>query len=115
MSDLTVTLKLIDQFSERMTGIETELGSFGRSLDKTIGTLKVLGSGIAAAFAFHQIESATQAAIDFGDKIYDGARKLGLGIEKYQELSYIAKQSGTNIDGMSRAFITLAKEAEKSR
>ena len=114
MSDLTVTLRLIDNFTARMSGIETELGAFGRSLDKTIGTLKVLGAGLGAAFAVNTIKSMTQAAIDFGDKIYDGSRKLGLSIGTYQQLSYIAKQSGTDLDSMGRAFITLAKEAAKN-
>ena len=98
MSDLTVTLRLVDQMTERLTGIETELGAFGKSLDSTFNTIKTIGIGIGAAFAVNAIKNATQAAIDFGDSIEHGARATGMSTEEYQKWNYVIKQSGGNIN-----------------
>jgi hypothetical protein len=97
-----------------MTGAETHLGAFGRQIEATIGTLKTLAAGIGVAFVFDKIKSATEAAINLGNSIENGSRKLGLTTDAYQKWGYVIKESGGNIDGMSRAFSALAKEAAKS-
>ena len=111
MSDLTVTLKLVDQFTERLTGVETELGAFGRQIDQTMKTVGTIAAGIGAAFAFNAIKNSTQAAIDFGDSIEHQARAIGMSTEAVQKWGYVFKQSGVNIETAEKAFKNLAGEA----
>lgn len=76
-------------------------------LVKTLGIVSVAVTAAAGAFTFLAVKVA--GSLDHIDK---SSQKLGLSIEKYQELSYIASQSGTSVDGLTRSMRTLAIQAE---
>jgi hypothetical protein len=111
MAKLQVELDVID----RGTKVIKDVGKEFNGLQSKI---MAFGKAVAGIFAggviVRQLTGIAQAAIDFGDSITDGARKLGLTKTTYQEIGYLAKQSGVEVDGMSRAFIVLAQQAAKS-
>jgi lambda family phage tail tape measure protein len=56
-----------------------------------------------------KVMETLQQAMDFGEELAIMSERLGLSVQRVQELSMIAAQSGTNVDAFGTAFRNLAK------
>jgi hypothetical protein len=61
-----------------------------------------------------KIKSMIEDSMEYGNQITNNSRKMGMSTTEYQKLSYVMKQSGSDIGSLSRAFFTMAKLAETS-
>jgi hypothetical protein len=109
--DLKVVLSLVDDFTKSLTGIETEMGAFGRHVDSMVSNIQRIGSAFAGAFAVHQVEAFIQKGIDFGDTIAEMSRRTGLNVEQTQIWNHVLTASGTSLDNMQKAFTQLSVKA----
>lgn len=72
--------------------------------------LAVVAAGLfAVERAAHAVWSQIREVITEGDQIGDSADRLGISARAYQQWTYIAEQTGTSIEAVSRAFPTLAR------
>jgi DNA-binding protein YbaB len=81
---------------------EAQMKAFG----KTIGVAIAAGATIAAV--------AIKKAIDNADQLRDLSIRIGVGTEALSAYAYAAKQTGTDIDGLSIGLKTLAKNAAEA-
>jgi lambda family phage tail tape measure protein len=87
-------------------------------MEVVAGRLKagLIGLGIAAAGA---IAVKTSGTIDFLDKLNDLNKSTGIAVEDLAGLSLLAKQTGTDLDGLAKGInkmtVELGKEPEKFR
>jgi hypothetical protein len=109
--DLKVVLSLVDDFTKHLTGIETELGTFGRKIDGTIQNVMRLGSAFTAVFAVNQIKSFIEQGINYGETVDKMSKITGLSVEETQRLDFVMKESGSSIEAMQRPLRMLSVEA----
>ena len=88
---------------KRMREIERRANAFG----KVMGT--VVAAGITAAFG--GLVLATKAAIDQADAMRDLSIRVGVSTEVLSAYGYAAKQTGTDMDALSKGMKILAKNA----
>jgi hypothetical protein len=80
----------------RFQRISRRAAAFGRNYGRGIAA-GVVAAG--AAFAY-----VTNKALDTADAIDKGAKTAGLGIEQFQELTFVLEQNGVRADDASAAF-----------
>src|SRR6185369_687437 len=56
---------------------------------------------IASAFGVAAIEEAIRRTVEYGSKITDTSRRVGVSIEALQELGFAAKQSGSDLEALT--------------
>jgi uncharacterized protein YoxC len=91
------TFTAVDKVSKQVSAI-------GKSL-KTFSTVAKIATAVASG-------AAVKMAIDFsdmGDKIAKTSRRLGLGVEAYQELRYAAGQAGVSTETLDKSIGQLNK------
>jgi hypothetical protein len=110
-NDLKVVLTMVDNMSEKLTGVETKLGAFGKTIDNTIKMWTGFGAALGGILAVGQIEAFVKKGIEYGDAVEKMSRQTGLQTDETQKLDYILKQSGSSLEAMTRPLINLSKEA----
>ena len=110
-NDLKVVLTMVDNMSEKLTGVETRLGSFGKSIDNMMNMWKGFAGALAGVLAVEKIEAFVEKGIEYGDAIHKMSKETGLQTEETQKLDYILKESGSSLTAMTRPLINLSKEA----
>lgn len=94
-------------------GLGNSLSS-GLSKGAKVATAGVMAVGTAVAVAGGKmIQSAKQTA-EYGDHIDKMSQKLGMSAKAYQQWDYVAKISGTSIDGLKMGFKTLTNTIDKA-
>lgn len=107
----TLTLDLI----ARIGGFTGPLDQAGRIADKRMRQIekgaKQLGKAIGIAFtaAATAIAAGVKSAIDQADALNDLNQRLGITAEALSGWAYAAKQTGTDIDGLSIGLKKLSK------
>lgn len=82
---------------------KSDLSEFATGFkDGVIGALT--GGAIIAA-----VSSTVKTVLGMFDEIADGAKKLQIDTTAYQELDYLAKQTGTSLDELAGAFVRMQK------
>jgi hypothetical protein len=112
MAKLIVEIGVLDKISAQVAGINKTMSGFANNVEKSFATLTkgfVAIAGIGGAVA--GIKSMVEAGIRYGDTVTDMSRRTGLTIEKVQEIGYVAKQSGTSIESLQKAFKDIAIKA----
>jgi hypothetical protein len=108
-----------EKLRETSTASAASITSGFENMTNNVGS-KLTGmiANVAMAWVSFQgvmkIKSMIADSIQYGATITDMARKLGLSTNEYQKLDYVAKQSGTSIGYLQRAFTTMSKEAMQS-
>lgn len=95
---------------------ELKLDLKQKEIDRANDSLRNLTAAIGLASAaivvangvFAKLAGTIANSLDHIDK---ASQKLGLSIKTYQELDYIASQTGTSIDGLGRSMRTLSIQA----
>ena len=110
-NDLKVTLSLVDDFTQKLTGIETEMGAFGKQIDVIGNKFRAVGNAMMAIFAVREFEKLIKSGVEYGNAIENMSRMTSLDTEETQKLDYILKQSGSSLGAMVRPLQMLSKEA----
>lgn len=118
--DLMAKITLDSSEYERgLDDSEKKASNFGSNLKKGLGTAaKIGGAAIGtitagtAALGTVMVNGAAKVA-SYGDNIDKMSQKMGISATAYQEWDAILQHSGTSIDGMQRAMLTLSNAAEK--
>lgn len=97
------------QADKSLSAIEKRAYAFGR----TVGTAIKTGAVIATA-ALTSVAVAVGQAIDRADEMRDLSIRTGIATERLSEYAYAAKQTGTDIEGLSRGLKLLAKNAAEA-
>ena len=63
-NDLKVTLSLVDDFTKKLTGIETELGAFGKQLDYLNNVAAKFGLGLGIGVGATAVKSGIEELIN---------------------------------------------------
>lgn len=95
--------------NKSLTAMEKRAYKFGQ----TLGTGIKAGAVIATA-ALSALAVAVGQQIDGADAMRDLSIRTGVATEKLSEYAYAAKQTGTDIDGLSRGLKLLAKNAAEA-
>jgi len=118
LQDLAAARAAIEPTIQKMREHETQMlkvRDAQEQVGKGMGKMALMaGTAFAGMFAVSKIEAMAQGSLDLGKSIEDTSRKMVLSTDSFQKISYMAMRSGTDINGMQRAFSTLAKEAMKS-
>lgn len=91
-------LKLHGEVSLDGSGWEAGLSRIEHATERTMDVVKGLA---IEAFGVYGIEQAIQKTVEYGEKIVDTSRRVGVGIESLQEFSYAAKQNGSDIEALT--------------
>lgn len=75
-----------------------------------IGTTMVAAGGVAVG----SLVKMAKATAETGDHIDKMSQKIGMSAEAYQKWDYVAKISGTSIDGLKMGFKTLTNTIDKA-
>lgn len=113
MSDkkLQVELSVLDNATKQLRGVAGEFNGFQ---SKVMAFGKAVSSIFVGGAVVQGLQSMAQSAIDMGDNISDSSAKLGLSATAFQQWSYVAKTSGSDINNLAAAFPSMAKEAASS-
>jgi hypothetical protein len=109
---IEVEISAIDKLSANVANINRNVSGFVNNLQSKFSALTkgfaAIGLATGAIAVVNGIKGMVQAGINYGDTVTDMARRTGLTTDKVQELSYIAKQSGTSVESLSMAFNKIA-------
>lgn len=98
----------------KLTGITSQLSSFGSALGAIPGPAglaagAIAGVGAAGLAAGAALYGLTKAASDYGSIIHDAAEKAGTGAETISALKIAADQSSTSIEAVTGGIAKFAK------
>lgn len=85
--------KATQQFTGQLSGASVKISSFGRSL--------------GAMFTVGAIVAASKQVLDYAGNLEDLADTTGLTTDSLQEMSHVAKQTGSSLDGFTNAAFKL--------
>lgn len=75
---------------------------------KSMGALKTgamaLGGALAGAFAIGRIKAVISEMATLGDNIGKASKRIGIGSDEYQKLSFAAERAGATTTDVERAF-----------
>jgi len=97
------------QANKSLSAIEKRAYKFGQNLGAALKAGAVLATAALGAVAV-----AVGQAIDRADEMRDLSIRTGIATEKLSEYGYAAKQTGTDIDGLSRGLKILSKNAAEA-
>lgn len=75
-------------------------------IDQVKGSLGNLAASVLSVTA---VIGTLKSALAFGDELQTTSERLGISVGKLQELSAVAAQSGTSLEGMGKAYKGLAQ------
>jgi len=108
MPGLEIVLKALDKGSKPMA-------EFGSAFDDINKKIKMFTAGLTGAFAgsfvISKMADMTKQAIEFGSRIEETAKRIGVTADEEQRLDLLSKMAGTNIDALGRAFRQLSTHA----
>lgn len=91
-------------------------GAMG-AIEKSVGTAKTALAGLASGLTAGAFAAWIRNAIDAADRLNDLKQSTGLAVESLSGLTWAAKLSGTDLEGVAKGInklsIEMAKDAEK--
>ena len=109
------------QYDEGLASAESKGSSFGQTLGTVVATgAKVATVAIGAATAATVAGTAAfingvSSVGEYADAIDKNSQKLGLSIEKYQQLDYVLSIAGTSIDSTKMGMKTLTNTLDDAQ
>lgn len=70
---------------------------FKRGLDQIGHHIKGM---VAGAFGIYALEEAIKKTVEYADQLVDSANRLGIGVERFQELTAAAELSGAKVEDL---------------
>ena len=99
----------LDTRTKRMNRMAYNFGrSFGASIKSAAGSFLAF-AGVTVSIG--AVVTSLKSAIDRADELRDASIRLGVGVDVLSKWSYAAKQTGTDLDGLSRGLKILSKNA----
>lgn len=122
---VSVLVNLRDRLSAPLGGLQRRLaglasfgarlgiGRLGVALGGVIGQFTLLATVATAAFApiLGGAWAITKGIANAGDEAFKASQRVGVNVEKYQELAWAAKLSDLSATGLQRALGTLNEKA----
>jgi hypothetical protein len=112
---LQVEVSVLDKLSAHVAQMNNTLGGFAKNVNSSFDSITkgvmAAGSALGVFATLNTLKNAIQQGINYGDTISDMAKRTGLTTTAVQELSFVAKQSGTNIEALQKSFINLSVKA----
>lgn len=97
------------------TGFQQGLSRAGSQMRTfTSGLKSTMASTMAGAFSTVAIIQQAKAMVDYGSKIADMSKKLGVSTDALQEMEHAGKMSGASIEDIANAFRALSKSREQA-
>ncbi len=93
-------LELIAKIGLDGTGFES-------GLNKIRGQLNSLGGMVAGAFSIGAIAGLTKKTLDYAGHLNDLSDRLGVSTDFLQEFRYVAQQTGTDLEKLTKVIETL--------
>lgn len=107
-----LVVRLEAQSAQLLTELEKANTKIDRFASKTQQTLTKWAGGLTAAFSVQAIAAYAKKVIDIGDDLTDMAQKAGSTTTVLTQLGYAAKQNGSDLEGISDAFVKLANNMQ---
>jgi len=112
---VVVTFEVLDKLSAHVKQMNDTMTGFSKSVTSSFGSITKGLVSVGAAFGVFQgvkfLGDMVQKSINYGDAVTDMARRTGLTTDAVQELSFVAKQTGTSMESLQKSFIMLSKKA----
>ena len=104
------------EYEQSLDQSETQASGFGKKLKGAFGVVGKAGAGLAvgAAAAGAAIFGMATKSAQASDHIDKMSQKLGLSREAYQELDFIASQSGTDVDSLRGGMKALTTQMDSA-
>lgn len=101
-------MALRDDISPALNQIKTNLGGFQTAARAAVGAA-------ATAFAGLNIKDKVDQSIQLASSFTDNAAKLGVSVEKYQQLKFAIEQTGGTMSATSTAIAQMSKNLEGNK
>ncbi|UYV13744.1 MAG: hypothetical protein NCW75_05530 [Phycisphaera sp.] len=123
--ELVISIKAVDQISGPIRSTMNAIGRLGRKaiqtsasvlrgmggLAKSLLSVKTLLAGVAAAFAVRGLVRSITSVATALDETAKSARALGIEVEEYSKLQFVAERSGIAVKQLATAFRTAQRNA----
>lgn len=98
-NELKVILTMVDNMSEKLTGVSNNLGAFGKRVDSMIGMWAGFGTALGGALAIDQIKNMIVGLMD------DAKEYTKIQNQLRESLGYTSLALDDQADALSRQFI----------
>jgi len=86
----------------------TELQKEVNSISAAFSNLKSILAGLGISLIFKEITQAVKESVFYLDEMAKGAKKLGMSVEEYSRMAYVANLAGTSIDNFRMSWRMLS-------
>lgn len=108
------------QLEMQVAKLQQDLAKANRSIENSASKWAKSFATVGAAFAgalvagavmegIGQLNQALDDTLARMDSIADGAKRVGLGAEEFQELSYAAEQSGLSMEALEKSLVKMQR------
>lgn len=110
---MATVANLVVEIAANTKNLDKQLNSAKRSIDSfadnAVKSFKSIGIGLATAFSVGSLISSFNEAINQIDKMSAAAVKLGISAQSFQQLSFLAQQSDTELGSLETSMVRLSK------
>lgn len=107
--------RLADDMHKAQDHVGSAMKNIERSVSQAKSVLAALGLGLSIGYFAHLVKGS----IDAADKLGDLSKSTNLTVKELAGLNLLAKQSGTDLDGLAKAInkmsVEMGKDPEKFR
>lgn len=96
------------------SGFDNGMRDAGRKVGALKSQFAALKGRIAAAFTIGYVANFTSKVIQNGAKIREWAQRLGVGVERVQELDYALKQNSNTLDELLATYNALERARQRA-
>lgn len=107
-----LVVRLEAQSAQLLTELERANTKVEQFASKTQKTLTKWAGGLTAAFSVQALAAYAKGVINVGDDLNDMAQKAGASVRVLSQLSYAAKQNGSDLQGVSTGLVKLANSMQ---
>ncbi|MEO1277597.1 MAG: phage tail tape measure protein [Planctomycetota bacterium] len=123
--ELVISIRAVDQISRPIRTTMNAIAKLGRraiattsrilrsmgGLTKSLLSIKTLLAGVAAGFAAGAIVRSITLVAQALDQTAKSARALGVAVEEYSTLEFVAERAGINVRQLATAYRTAQRNA----
>lgn len=103
----TAVLTLTTDAAQFKSGLAQAEKDVGKSFGSMEGVARKAIGAMGAAFSALQVKAAIDQVVGLTDEVTDLASKAGISVGAVQELKFVAEQSGSSFDDISRAIVQM--------
>jgi len=115
--ELSIVMKLRDQASKKLKGIQAHFRRFAASIKKMGAAFLKVGIAIAAAAAaaIYALKRIVSSGMAYGLQLDKISKQTAMTTEEFAKLSYAAKQEHASVELLTKVMPILAKYMEYAR